>query len=267
MTIANELLSFLKTADDYQTDSRQWPDPTEPRPSMSPPGKDCTCPEGHKLDCPLHGLHPTSDIDDLSWSIPENSPVGYPQDQPRGWTQAVSKFVFAGQDPYDPWHSAWETLPGQKPWQLGVMGKGMFVDGKPYLWDGNGPSSQYEHSIGGGHHFQVAADILGKTPQYDINYDNLGGTGRVKHPIWIENGDVESATGTPESYEAWRSIMPREVHVPDEHEQTEENFNFSKCAHQMTSPKEIDNKILQTCQRCGITSLTQIRSYRLDKQE
>jgi len=49
--------------------------------NMSPKG--CTCKEGHKLDCPVHGLNAGIDPLDHSWSLPENNPVGYPQDQPR----------------------------------------------------------------------------------------------------------------------------------------------------------------------------------------
>lgn len=88
-----ELLAFLKTADSYSQDTREWPDPTEPRPSGIPAPQGCTCHKGDKLHCPLHGLNgenPADETTDHSWSMPENSPVGFPQDQPRNWTQAVS---------------------------------------------------------------------------------------------------------------------------------------------------------------------------------
>lgn len=69
-----------------QGDSKQHADPTEPRPSGIPDPRGCTCDDGHKLDCPIHGMYPTvEDPDDMGWHVPENNPVGYPQGQPRGW--------------------------------------------------------------------------------------------------------------------------------------------------------------------------------------
>jgi hypothetical protein len=58
----------------------QAPDATNPHPE----GHGCTCPEGKKLTCPVHGLNPdpTQQGYDHSWSIPEGSPVGYPQNAP-----------------------------------------------------------------------------------------------------------------------------------------------------------------------------------------
>lgn len=84
----------IKLADNYTNDSREWPDPTQPRASEPPMPKGCTCPMGFKLDCPIHGMH-GDDSDDSKWSLPEASPVGYPQNQdgPRTWTQAVSKLL------------------------------------------------------------------------------------------------------------------------------------------------------------------------------
>lgn len=77
-----------KTADNFTNDSREWPDPTEPRASKPPAQQGCTCQWGDKLNCPIHGLNadPENAELDHSWSLPENSPVGYPQDQPRSWT-------------------------------------------------------------------------------------------------------------------------------------------------------------------------------------
>jgi hypothetical protein len=75
------------TADNYSLDSREWPDPSEPRPSKPPAQKGCTCQWGDKLNCPVHGLNADPELAELdhSWSLPENSPVGYPQDQTQGW--------------------------------------------------------------------------------------------------------------------------------------------------------------------------------------
>lgn len=72
------------------SDSHDWPDPTEPRSSEPPAPPLCTCAEGLKLECPVHGLHATDpENDDLwgRWHLPEGSPVGFPAQtgQPRGW--------------------------------------------------------------------------------------------------------------------------------------------------------------------------------------
>lgn len=71
-------------------DSHQHADPTEPRSSEPPAPPLCTCAEGQKLECPVHGLHATDpENDDLwgRWHLPEGSPVGFPAQtgQPRGW--------------------------------------------------------------------------------------------------------------------------------------------------------------------------------------
>jgi 2'-5' RNA ligase len=80
-----------------QSDTREYPDarmmpPTtmqEPAQGNPHPEKEgCTCDQGHKLDCPVHGLNPTEENSDHSWSIPEGHPVGYPQDQPRNYMKA-----------------------------------------------------------------------------------------------------------------------------------------------------------------------------------
>lgn len=90
----DELLSFLKQSDNYTQDSREWPDPTEPRAAQPPMPHGCTCHMGEKLNCPIHGLNAPPEVADIdhTWSMPENHPVGYEQDQPRNWTQAVSSF-------------------------------------------------------------------------------------------------------------------------------------------------------------------------------
>jgi 2'-5' RNA ligase len=61
----------------------QAPDATNPHPEK----EGCTCPEGEKLTCPVHGLNPdpTQQGYDHSWSIPEGSPVGYPESGPRNY--------------------------------------------------------------------------------------------------------------------------------------------------------------------------------------
>lgn len=69
-------------------DSREWPDPLTERSIPNPEPQGCTCKEGHKLDCPVHGLNATEQEYDHTWSIPQASPVGYPQDQPRNWQMA-----------------------------------------------------------------------------------------------------------------------------------------------------------------------------------
>jgi hypothetical protein len=66
-------------------DANQHADPTEPRPAAPGFPKGCTCDEGLKLECPVHGMHATEQDFDHSWHIPENNPVGYPQGSPRGW--------------------------------------------------------------------------------------------------------------------------------------------------------------------------------------
>lgn len=79
----------IKVADSYTQDTHEWADPTEPRASKPPLPMGCTCPEGHKLDCPIHGMNAPNEDADHTWFMPEGWPVGYPQDQPRGWTDAV----------------------------------------------------------------------------------------------------------------------------------------------------------------------------------
>lgn len=79
------IYSAWHLGDNATSDSRNFPDPLESRPSKPPTPVGCTCPIGHKLDCPVHGLDPVEPDLDHSWSVPENTPVGYPQSTPRGW--------------------------------------------------------------------------------------------------------------------------------------------------------------------------------------
>lgn len=69
-------------------DTREYPDAGSSDPSYRTYPKDCTCSEGHKLDCPVHGLN-GSGQDDLAWSLPETTPVGIqqPSTAPRTWEQ------------------------------------------------------------------------------------------------------------------------------------------------------------------------------------
>jgi hypothetical protein len=71
-------------------DANQHADPTEPRPADPGLPKGCTCDEGQKLECPIHGLNADPEMADLAhdWSLPEGSPVGYPQDSSRTWSDA-----------------------------------------------------------------------------------------------------------------------------------------------------------------------------------
>lgn len=81
-------------ADNYMKDTRDWPDPTEPRASKPPAPEGCTCPFGQKLECPVHGLHGSQEDLDNQWAnIQQANPVGYPQDAPRTWQQAYSHRV------------------------------------------------------------------------------------------------------------------------------------------------------------------------------
>jgi 2'-5' RNA ligase len=83
-----------------EVDSREFPDtrmmpatdmqqPAQGNPH--PEAKGCTC-DWDKLKCPVHGMNPDPIQQgyDHSWSIPENFPVNFPQDQPRAYTKAGS---------------------------------------------------------------------------------------------------------------------------------------------------------------------------------
>lgn len=81
---------------EYQDSRMMPPMALEPGATNPHPEKQgCTCDEGHKLDCPVHGLNPTEQGYDHSWSIPQGHPVGYPQDQPRNYMKAEGKVGMA----------------------------------------------------------------------------------------------------------------------------------------------------------------------------
>ncbi len=82
-----------------KTDTRQYPDARmmpakdmrEPaQQNAHPEAHGCTCQEGEKLTCPVHGLNPdpVQQRYDHSWSVPEGSPVNFPQDQPRNYMKS-----------------------------------------------------------------------------------------------------------------------------------------------------------------------------------
>jgi 2'-5' RNA ligase len=88
---SDELTSFLSHIHEGDSwDTRQWPDPLSDNGTGGNVPRGCTCQSGHKLDCPVHGLEANGEYDTMEWTIPEASPVGYPQDQPRNWQQAES---------------------------------------------------------------------------------------------------------------------------------------------------------------------------------
>src|SRR5208282_3693463 len=85
-------LEAKTAADEWDTreynDRMQMPPTMEEAPQGKPhvdPYKHCTC-EEDKLNCPIHGMNPELEDPELSWSIPENTPVGYPDNQPRNYT-------------------------------------------------------------------------------------------------------------------------------------------------------------------------------------
>lgn len=98
MTPIEELIGFLKQADNYTQDTREWPDPTEPRASKPPEPEGCTCAQGNKLDCPIHGMHADPELQELdhTWSMPHRchrrSPSVTNKTAHVIWTQAVSHF-------------------------------------------------------------------------------------------------------------------------------------------------------------------------------
>lgn len=77
---------------EYQ-DSRQMPPMTqEPNATNPHPEKQgCTCDQGLKLSCPVHGLNPTEQGYDHSWSIPEGHPVGLYQQPDQYMVNARTK--------------------------------------------------------------------------------------------------------------------------------------------------------------------------------
>src|SRR5208282_3546212 len=64
-----------------------------------PEKQGCTCDEGEKLTCPVHGLNPDPMQQgyDHSWSVPEGHPVGYPESGPRNYyMKAEGAWNFSG---------------------------------------------------------------------------------------------------------------------------------------------------------------------------
>lgn len=97
-TYSNEsrIVSVKRVSDNYMQDSKNWPDPTEPRASKPPAPEGCTCPSGHKLDCPVHGMDAQGqslDMDNQWANVQQANPIGYPQDAPRSWQQAYSSLA------------------------------------------------------------------------------------------------------------------------------------------------------------------------------
>jgi hypothetical protein len=64
--------------------------PAQFAPHPEKPG--CTCPQGLKLQCPIHGMH-GDDSRDMSWSIPQAPAVSYPDDQPRNYMTSEGAMV------------------------------------------------------------------------------------------------------------------------------------------------------------------------------
>lgn len=120
----DELLAFTKYADSWST--RQWPDPVNDglHPSYEQ-SEGCTCEEGHKLDCPIHGLKADPLKGDMTWALPEASPVGYPQDQPRNW-QIQQEAKVAEQIPL-----GWPWTAGTKVYSIFTKQEGTVRDVNP----------------------------------------------------------------------------------------------------------------------------------------
>lgn len=81
-----EKVAVKRISDNYMKDTRNWPDPTEPRASKPPAPDGCTCALGMKLHCPVHGMDAIHDGFEDSWAnVQQANPVGYPQDAPRNF--------------------------------------------------------------------------------------------------------------------------------------------------------------------------------------
>ena len=79
-------IATKRVADNYMKDTRDWPDPTEPRAAKPPAPDCCTCHTGDKLHCPVHGMDAPHDGFEDSWAnVQQANPVGYPQDAPRNF--------------------------------------------------------------------------------------------------------------------------------------------------------------------------------------
>lgn len=154
------------SADQYDTreyqDSRMMPPITQaPNATNSHPEKEgCTCPEGKKLTCPVHGLNPdpTQQEYDHSWSIPQNAPVGYPQDQPRNYMKAEGSVVGDGGNQHD-------AKTDQQPDGPGAQEK-----------SNDGRKSNEEKRVGIDHVYSVACDCPGCLQQREHSW-HLHGEG------------------------------------------------------------------------------------------
>lgn len=160
-----------RTAAD-QWDTREYPDarmmpPTtmqEPVQGNPHPEKEgCTCEEGHKLDCPVHGLNPTEEGFDHSWSIPQGHPVGYPQDQPRSYMKAEGAArpdrKVLEEEGYSPYEiGVLESLrENPKQWKRGTRGKSVVTpEGVNYEWSTEPVEDGVPEFMGGPHHSAVA---------------------------------------------------------------------------------------------------------------
>lgn len=152
-----------------QWDTREYPDarmmpPTtmqEPAQGNPHPEKQgCTCDQQHKLDCPVHGLNPTEEDFDHSWSIPQGHPVGYPQDQPRNYMKAEGAFNRSEleEEDHSPYEiSVLENLENNpKQWEPGTRGKAIITpEGKSYEWSVEPVSGEVPGFMGGPHHASV----------------------------------------------------------------------------------------------------------------
>ena len=95
-----------KGANAKQADSwapkTQWPNALRER-NGEPVDADCTCKDGEKLQCPIHGLHPVHPEDrTLEFPNPA-SPVGYDYhaDGPRTWMRAETSYTETDDDRRD----------------------------------------------------------------------------------------------------------------------------------------------------------------------
>src|SRR5208282_5971638 len=57
----------------------------------NPKMRPCTCEEGHKLDCPMHGLQATKPAYEHIWDLQDHlGPKGGDEDMPRSWIHAIA---------------------------------------------------------------------------------------------------------------------------------------------------------------------------------
>jgi hypothetical protein len=122
----------------------------------------CTCDEGHKLDCPVHGLNPTEENNDHTWSIPEGHPVGFPDAQPKNYFVNTGAFdrkelEAEGYSPYE--IEVLDSLESNpKQWKPGTRGKAIITpEGKSYEWSLESVPEGQKAFMGGPHHGAVEA--------------------------------------------------------------------------------------------------------------